>query len=93
MIYKDINGVRIELEGAKRFTGILDRNKKEIFEDDIILMDTEDFLGKFKVVFIDGSECNFCGGSLSSFNLELIEKVDVDGYKYIEDSYFDIIES
>lgn len=93
MIYKDVNGVRIEIEDAKRFTGVLDRNKKEIFEDDIILMDTEDILGKFKVVFEDGKDCNFCGGMLSGFSLKLMEEINVDHVEFIEDFYFDIIES
>ena len=91
MKYKNEYGDIIEVKDAKISTGVLDRNKKEIFEDDIILVDTEDFLGKFKVVFSSDIGCSFCGGSLSGFRLEFIEEVDVDDYEFIDDSYFDII--
>lgn len=80
---KKIN--HLDMDGM--YIGVNDRHGKPIRCGDIMIMDTEDGLYKFKVVFAenDREECEF----LSGFTFEMIEELDSDDYE--DAPYFDVI--
>ncbi len=86
--FREENKVITELKNVKRSTHIRDRHDKEIFEDDIMIVDTEDGLLLCKVVFREGKEGeNF----LSGLSLKTLKELDRE--EFDEDlCYFDIVE-